>query len=353
MAGTTAITYGNEELTVNQWERVRDLRRMNETPYPTVDKLLQNVDKMEGGEKTIVAWDVDDHSVATGIKTGYEGVMGFLQTTLQPGYQGHGIVVQPYFISSVDMDRNSGKAQIFDLQKQRIGNVEAHFRRQFNTVLWRTAIANGTHPGVAGWEDFLSLNGADSATGILEDQAVGGNTLHNYVKSAASPVQFHNFFADLAGDVSQFGLPALYAAGIDAEAKEGSPVESESEWYWSQNFAKHVKSTLRDREQWTTSGNMDDASRKAHAVYNGIPVRIVSELPTTGTATTAKKWSAVRVNWKKGVRFRAMPKWVLDWTPVVDLPGGVGVKYALIRLWGNLISLQPGACAVLVDGEAL
>lgn len=166
-------------------------------------------------------------------------------------------------------------------------------------------------------------------------------------------MQFHNFFADLAGDVSQFGPPALYAAGIDAETKEGTPVASESEWYWSPNFAKHMKSTLRPQEQYIANGTMDDGARIAHAMYGGIPVRIVSELPSTGTATTAKKWSAVRVNWKKGVRFRAMPKWVLDWTPVVDLPGGVGVKYALIRLWGNLISLQPGACAVLVDGEAL
>lgn len=357
MPGTTALTLGNEELSVNLMDRVKEMRAMNAHPYQVAEDMLKNMDTADGGERVVIPWETEDHSIAQRIRNGYEKLTLFGQTTMTPGLQGWGIVVQPVLISEVDEKKNSGKVALFKLLDKRVANVERHFRRQLQTGLLRGFIASGTHPGVAGWEDFLSLNGGDTALGIIEDQATGTNVLHNVSKGSFPPAvaeQFHNYFADVGADVGGAGLPALYGSMLDAQIKEGDAWEpGASFWYWSRLFAGHVKTTMRTAEYYTTDGDLDDGKRKAHSVYGGIKVRVVAEMPNTGSASTAKPWSALRVNWKEGVRFRGMPGWSMDWSPFENVNQGVGARYAYLRLWGQLIGQQPGLCSLLVDGEAI
>lgn len=354
MPGTTAITYSNSELSLNLSAQVKEINRMKDHPYPTVEDLKANWKKATGGERVIVRWTTDDHSRATRVQTGNEFFDNFAQPTLTPGYQTWGIVVQPVFISSVDEQKNSGEGALIDLLKDRIQTVETHFNRQFNQVIWRGSAASGTHPGVPGWEDFLTLDGSDSTTGLIEASTSGTNTLHAISKGsfpATTHEQFHNFYFDCANAFNTNALNQLYASIVDQQVKEGAPNSSESFWYWSRNFARFAKQSLRSFEQYVGDGNLDDGRRLAHMMYGGCKVRVVVELPNTGASTTANPWSAVRVNWKQGIHFRVMSGWEGNFDPFVNLPGTVGARYALKKLWGQFIGLVPGRCALLADAE--
>ena len=354
MPGTTAITYSNQDLSLNVSAQIKKINRMKDHPYLTVEDLKANWEKATGGERVIVRWTTDDHSRATRVITGNEFFDNFAQPTLTPGYQGWGIVVQPIFVSSVDEQKNSGEGGLIPLLKDRVETVEKHFMRQWQQVLWRGSAASGTHTGVQGWEDFLTLNGADSTTGLIEAAASGTNTLHAISKAsfpATTHEQFHNFFFDCANSFNTNGLNQLYASIISQQVKEGMPNPSESFWYWSQNFCRFAKQGLRTFEQYVDDKPLDDGRRLAHMQYAGVKVRVTAELPTTGASTTANNWSAVRVNWKDGIQFRVMSGWEGGVEPFVDLPGTVGARYALKRLWGQLIGLRPGGCALLVDAE--
>jgi hypothetical protein len=356
MPGTTAITFGNTELSANLMHQVTALNRMKDHPYPLVDDVMDTAETVDGSERVIVRWVTDDHSRATRVTTGFEVFDDFAQTTLTPGFQTWGIVVQPVFISSVDEQKNNGKAAVLKLLEERVKTVETHFKRQFQQVLLRGPAASGTWPGVPGWEDFLTLNGADgSTTGLIEAAASGTNTLHNLNKGlfpATTHEQFHNFFRDLGGTFSTTGLNGLYASIVDAQIKEGDPNGKESKWYWSRLFCELAKRSIRTLEQYVSnSGNEDDGSRVAHMVYGGIPVRPTVELPSSGSGSTSNPWSALKVNWAQGINFKVMNGWKMEYDDFVDLPGTVGARYALKKLWGQLIGLVPGRCALLVDGE--
>lgn len=358
MPGTTAITYGNSELSLNLSAQVKKINRMKDHPYKTVEDLKANWEKATGGERVIVRWTTDDHSRATRVQTGNEFFDTFAQPTLTPGYQGWGIVVQPVFISEVDEQKNSGEGALINLLKDRVDTVEKHFNRQWQQVTWRGAAAStatgGTWLGVPGWEDFLTLNGADSATGIIEATSNGTNTLHA-ISKASFPVttheQFHNFYFDCANSFNTNGLNQLYNSIVNQQLKEGDPNPSESMWYWSVAACGLAKRVLRAFEQYASDGTMDDGKRVAHMMYGGIKVRVTGELPNTGANTNSNPWSMVRVNWKDGVNFRVMSGWEGGFQPFVDLPGTVGARYALKRLWGQFIGLRPGACALLADAE--
>lgn len=354
MPGTTAITYGNTELSVAMNAQEKTVNRMKDHPYRVVEDCMANAERVDSGERIIVRYTTDDHSVSTRVQSGMEVFNNFAQPTLTPGSQTWGIVVMPIYVSSVDEKKYGGGSAVIKLVQDRTETVMKTFDRLFQSVLLKGAAASGTWGGVSGWDDFLSLNGADNTTGLIEAAASGTNTLHGISKAtypATTHEQFHNFFRDLAGAAGAGGLNALYAASIDAQIKEGDPNASESMWYWSRNFSEFMKRALRSEEHYINDGNMDDGLRVAHMAYGGIKVRPTAELPSLGSATTTNPWSALKVNWKQGIRFKTMSGWDRVNQPFVDLPGTIGARYALRVLWGQLIGLRPGACAVLVDGE--
>lgn len=355
MPGTTSLTLSNEQLSANLFHQVEELRAMKDVPYRITEDCLSNSETIDdAGERAIVRWDVDDHSRATRVSNGYERWDDYIQPTLQPGYQTWAIVVQPVMISEVDEGKNSGKAKIIDLLRQRTENVYRHKQRQLQRVLLKGPAVSGTWTGVPGWEDFLTLNGADSTTGIIEAAASGTNTLHNVSKAtypATSHPRFHNGFRDAAGSASTNLLHNMYGLGVLLGIKDGTPKASESKWYVSENCANWLKRALRPQEQYVGSDQLDDGKRMV-TMYNGTPLVPTFDLPNLGSATTANPWSALQVNWKRGVRMRFKKGWKMDWTEFSNIPGTVGVRAALCRTWGQLIALEPGLCSLVVDAEA-
>lgn len=354
MPGTTALTYSNEQLSVNLSNQVKEARAMNHRKYPVVADVMKATDKETGGERIIVRWETDDHSEPTRVQTGYEYWNDAVQTTLTPGHETWGIVVQPVMISEVDEQKNSGPAKVLDLLKIRTGNVERHMHRNFQDVILRGAAASGTWTGVPAFADFNSLNGADITTGLLEASASGTNTIHNVSKAsfpATTHPQFHNEYSDAAGAAGTNILNALYGFIVNLMVKDGEMSPAEYIGYFSPNSLKWLKRVLRAQEQYVAEGEMDDGKRTA-MVYHGIRLKPVHNLPQTGANTTANPVSGYIVNWQRGIRFRAQNKWVFNWTKFMDIPGTVGVRAAILRLWGNLIGHQVGLCALLADAEA-
>lgn len=356
MPGQTSVTYNNTELSVAMSAQEESLNRMKDHPYLVVEDCLANSEELDGGERIIGRYTVDDHSVSTRVQSGMEMFNNFAQPTLVPAQQTWGIVVMPIYVSSVDEKKYGGSREIIKLVQDRTETVQTTMQRLFQNVILRGPAASGTWPGVPGWEDFLTLNGADgNALGLIEAASSGTNTLHGLSKAtypAATHPQFHNFFRGLAGTAGTTGLNGLYASTIDAKLKEGTPNSKESMWYWSALFSEFMKRALRSEEHYIANGEMDDGMRVAEMAYGGVKVRPTAELPNTGSTTTAAPWSAVRVNWKKGIKLKTMSGWKFVNDPFVNLPGTVGGRYALRKFWGQFWGSRVGACALLNNGEA-
>ena len=356
MPGTTSVTYGNEELSAHHAHHIARLDRMRDRPYKVTEHIMSVAEKVPNpGVRMIKRWDVERHSRFTRVQSGHEVYNTFAQPTMVPGTQTWGIVVLPVFISRVDEVQNQGG--VLNLLKERTETVHTHFRRAFEEVALRGPAASGTWTGVDGWDDFLTLNGADSSTGLLEDAADGGNTLHGIVKTSypvATHPQFHNFFRDCAGAFATNGLNALYDSTIHNQLFEGNPSAANSKWYWSQAFAQLTKRSLRSLERYDSDGTMDDGARVSHMRYGGIPVELTTLLPNTGasTTTTPGPWSAVRVNWKDGCQFRVVSGYEMKFDPFQDLPTTVGSRVSLGWLWGQFVGHRPATCAVIADAEA-
>lgn len=356
MPGQTAVTYNNTELSLAMNAQELTLNRMKDHPYKVVDDVMSNAESEDGGDRIILRYTVDDHSLSTRVQSGMETFNNFAQPTLVPAQQTWGIVVMPIYVSSVDEKKYGGSKALIKLVQDRTETVMTTMNRLFQQVILRGPTASGANwAGVPGWEDFLTLNGAEGpTTGLIEAAASGSNTIHGISKltyPASSHEQFHNFFRDLAGAAGTGGLNGLQASVIDAQIKEGEPIASESMWYWSRLFCEFMKRALRSEEHYVSNGAMDDGLRVANMAYGGVKVRPTAELPNSGANTTSNPWSALRVNWKKGIRFKYMDGWNFTNDPFVNLPGTVGGRYALRKLWGQFLGLKVGTCALLVDGE--
>lgn len=350
MPGTTTLTIANEALSLNLFHQVKEIRDTRAIPYPVTESVVKNAERInDPGERIIVRWNDENHSVASRVQTGYEGYTDFAQPVSVPGFQNYGFVVQPIFISVLDELRNNGG--VLPVLEQRVRAVERQQALAFQQVIMRGALASGTWVGVPAYEDFNSWNGADQATGIIEDNSPGTNTLHNLAKTnypVAIHPNLHNDYFDAAGDASANLLNMLYAANVKQQLKSGDP-SSKQEWWASEAAYNNLKQSLRSFEQYVSDGNMDDGKRVV-GMYGGVKITPIVDMPTTGSGSTTNPWSMVRVN-HDAIRFKAIAKWFMDHTGFQDLPGRVGTRVSLVRLGGNTVCLEPGKLSLIVDGE--
>lgn len=350
---TTQLTIDNELLTANALSHLKDARAMRDKPYIATDHALTvGLEEQSGGYRVVVPYETEDHSRPTRVRTGYEGWDNYAAPTLTPGTERWGHVVQPVFISRRDKLQNRGEAQIIKLWETRVANVRRHMHRDFERVMFRGAAASNTWGGIEQYLDFLTLNGDDSTTGLLEGQADGTNTLHGITKATyplATHRQFHNVWFDGAGSQSANLLNGLYRICVDLIVKGGPINASEIKGYMSDNVAVGLKRALRAAEQYVDKADMDDGGRTVMK-YMGIPLTITDELPDTGATTNTDPWSVVLVNWKKGINIIGMSDAVMKFHPVQDIPL-TGVQAGAFELMAQFVGRQPGLCGLLTDCE--
>lgn len=355
MPGTTSLTVSNELLTAVGMRRIGELRNMKSRPYPILEKILQKHEKVEGGERVLIPWEVDDHSRPTEIVTGYEEADDFAQSTIKPGMDDWWYAVQPAFISGRDGILIRGADKQLDLGKKRMENVEAHFRR----VLWAAMIkgpASGTWVGPGpGFSALNPINGADHATGLVEAALSGTNTLHQTLAKGSYPrtthPQFHNQYTTASGAYGTNGLNNEYLMMTRRRKLGGDIVPSEECGLASEQWCVNHKRVLRPSEQYVSGKSLDDGERTAFMAH-GIEF-YPEDLPNAGAVTGLAngEWSALTLNLAKGIKLIGQSGYVMKWDPWRDLGGVNAVKFALLHCFGQLVSPWPALQTLEIGGD--
>ena len=359
MPGTTEITFDNEDLSATALNHIKKLRSAKDRPYRVARDVMQFAQMEDAPADLItVRWETEDHSRPTRVQTGYETYDNFAQATLTPGTAQWAIVVQPIFISDVDIKKNSGRHKIIDLTEVRTKNVERHMHRSLQKAVLNGPLASGSITATTGFEDLLHLNGVDhpSTGGFLEGALGGSGSFHGISRVTfpiASHIQLHNMYENVASDASANLLPLLYAISVEAELRAEDMLDGPSlRWYVSKNVARFGKDILRSSERYTGT-DLDD-QRGKFMMIGGIPLvpLAASDLPQTGATSATTKVSGYLVDWKEAIVPYVVSDWDMNLTEFVDVPGTTGpTKVALMRLWMQNICMWPGACAVLGNAE--
>ena len=154
---TTSITVDNELLSAVSLEAASSARDMNHVSTPFLAELARHHGEGQpskgSGAKWIGSFETGGHSTATRKRTGFEQMNLSFSGVLSPMVLSAAEVSYPIGISSLEEDLNGGDLQTIELASRRAQSVMNEAKRQFEEQM----IAGG----VAQYDDWLTLNGAD------------------------------------------------------------------------------------------------------------------------------------------------------------------------------------------------
>jgi hypothetical protein len=360
--GTTALTFPNELLSLRTVEHLALRSGMKDTEYRFVDDALaKGRVKIEGGDRLIIPFELEDHSTPTEVTGGgYQSWNNFVQTTHSPGSETFAYVVQPAMISGKEKKQFTSLIKGVTEALGRVDNVKRHLKRQAQKAWLQGAVASGTLTGVPKWTSWLSVNGIDNNTHILEELASGTNTLHNLAKAsfpATSHPQLHNVVADVGGNISANLLLALSLAKHRA-ASRGNPMGKEHTWYVRLTLAQGLETVYRTRE-WYAPGQKLDEAGQFDAMIMGSPLISLPEIASlpgaAGATTVTDPLSGIGVAWgaDRGLALHLFDGCAFDFDDWMDIPGTIGVQASLCHVFGQLVSgKRPGMNIAIIDAEA-
>lgn len=341
-----AITYPDEFFTTTAAQHLKHLRSQQFRPNRLAAEFLQKAVNVDGGERVIIPFDVQEHSVTTQIVTGYEAADTNVQTIFAPGYDTWAFNTRPVIYSWVDDAKNSGSKKLIDIIKSRVENTELALMQQLERRLLR-------QQAIAAMSDINTLNGDDETGGFLE--AGGGvtvgtqdNTVHNVSKlTYASLVGFQNQIGDASGDASANLIGAL--ARIHNRVQEGTKDATQLSGFVSLDAAENFIRLTQSQAQYG-QGAVDPIALTIKAA--GLTYKQCSNMPDAGTVTGSNndEWSflivdhaAIKLQILKGLKF-AM-------TPWRDVGGGHDAKLCFFRFGGQLTIQDWRSSAVLIGAD--
>lgn len=332
------LTYSDEELSTTAAAYLKNERAMQDINHPFLDDMIAAKKTVEGGERLIIPWDVQRHSQTTQLSTGYEPVSLVANPVSTPGNQGWFYAIRPIIISNRDTIINRGASKQMDLLQSRVQDTERGLRAE-----WEDASLRG---GVPTFSDHQTLNGFDDQTGFLEESAVGAqnNTVHAVSKATFATLPgFQNQNFDFAGAFGANGLTGL--SDMIARIKDVTTERTQLRGYASIQGELNLKRVVQTQERYTTEL---DAGKQV-LVYDGIPIKVTSRLPNSGTVTTADPWTFLFVDWS-AVRFIGQTGWVMNMDQFREISGHV-TRAAFMHLFGQFTVEHFGSHAVGFDGE--
>jgi hypothetical protein len=337
----TSITYPDEFFTTTAANRLALIRQAQYRPYRLAQAFIDNAKMVDGGERVIIPFDVQEHSVTTQMTTGYEAVDMDVQTVLKPGTDTWFFAVSPIVFSWVDEAKNKGKAKHIDIIETRVKDTESRMRREFETQLLK-----GTQ---ASMSDLNTLNGADNSGGFIEEDAIQsqGNTVHGLSKSTYSTLPgFQNQIASIANDFSAGGIAALQEMHIRVQEITEDPTKLRG--FASIAGAINYNTAVQANERYITQR---DAVRTG-LMINGVEYQISSLMPDDGTQTinVNNKWSFLLLD-MDAICFQAFNGLLFNMTPFRDVGGGHLVKAAFHQVAGQLTISNWGSSALGQGGE--
>jgi hypothetical protein len=349
MPATTvgSVTVPDETFTATSFAYLNELKQnMRDIPQPFAEDMLKmGVKSVEGGAMISIPYEMENHSLPTRVRSGsaYGSYRTWAQPTMKSGQETWAYVVQPCFISRYEKNQNRGKHQQIDIAKGRVKNVYSHLLRQLQAAILLGSVASGSHTGTDQWEDFLSVNGTDYATGLIEEDSSGGNTVHG-VSRSSYPATTHPLFHNLAFDVANNASTNLLDRAVNCQTKMQvrgiSAMGGSFRWYCSETFVQNLAKILRAGLQYTTMKAGDE--QMALPIFLGKPLRAVEALPYQGANSATYKWSCLGITWKEGLALHAQSGNILDMDPWATIPMTVGVQGTLFHLNAQTILEKPG-----------
>lgn len=346
---TTTLTFGDEELSTVTENYVKKQRDIYSRVYRYADRMLKGSEMDDGGEKTIISWKEQRHSVTTQLTTGYEPVNLTAQPFGKPGVIDLFICVRPMLIGYRDEIVNRGKEAYIDRANERHNDTIMGLHEEFESQCLQ-----GTQPNMS---DLNSINGDDVADGFIEGVAVGSqnNVVHGLNKAtyATLPGAQNQFYAAggsfAAGGQIGADQIALYANELNQAAQLYG--------YCTKTFAQHYWRAVQPMSRYGTDPVADAGKGHSKIEFEiaGIKTCIVNAMPTAGVATGASastQWSWL-VQDHNSVKFRGRKGNVLRFWPWESMQGaGTLAKVGYVSLAGQNAIDYWGTSGVLVGANS-
>jgi len=344
---TTAITFGDQELsTVAVQARATD-RDMHHRPYRFTEDAIKNARTVTGGERMYVSWRVRDHSEGQQLSSGYEAVSLDATTIYDNGYDDYMYYAQPILVGIVDEAQNRGSSKLLDRVADRTVNVDRSQHRDFERQLLAGDLVRMSDLNT--WNGFDYAAGAQG-DGFLEPEAVGsqGNVVHNQSKgSYSTDPGWSNFAYDIAGLFSTNGLDGLQdvITRIRDLSPEGGMLGGYSTVEWCLNLSK----ALQSNEQYAPG---EKNVGTLYQWYQGVTFKTVQSghMPNAGSVTTGDPISAYIIDWAcSGIE--AQSGYFFELLPFRDIGGGHLAKVAFQLIFAQAYIEYFGSSAAIYDGN--
>jgi len=344
---TTSLTIGNELLSTTMHILMKEWRdNIHEsTAFLDASERVHGAGQpsQAGGTRIVIPLGFEDHSTTTRLATGYERIDLSVQDVFKPAVYSWAHVVRPVAISSEEEMVNQGDAAVLSILENRVTMTANALKREF--------VKQIVQGGVAGWEDWGTLNGVDVGTGFLEEAAVGAqaNTVGGVDKGAfLTKTGWQNQIFDGAGSFNSNGLAGLY--DMKVEIASVSPNGDPNVILASRAGFKNLKRALSAHERYVDQSKIDGGRLVEY--WDGVQINVERNMPNAGgtPGTTADPVSFYMLN-LNDIHCLWDPKGYFDLSDFETVSGEYDVRAAKIRVRGQLIAKHLGSSGLAFDLE--
>ena len=295
-----------------------------------------------GGTRIVQPLGFGEHSNTTRLQTGYERIDLSVSDVFQPAVYDFAHVVRPIAISAEEELTNQGDAAILSILENRVTSVANALKREY--------VEQMVKGGVAGWDDWNTLNGIDRTNGFLENAAAGGGSQDSSVGGVSkatfsSKTGWNNQFFDGSDSFNSNGLAGLYdlLVEINAVSAQGNP----NVILASRSGFKNLKRSLQASERYMDEKSLDGG--KMSTTFQGIPIDVEYYMPNDvagGSATNEASFYILNMN---DIHCLWDPKGYFDLSDFETVSGEYDVRAAKLRVRGQLIAKHLGSSGLAVN----
>ena len=342
---TTALTIGNELLSTTMHIVMKEWRDGAHTSTAFLEAQAREHGEgkptQAGGTRIVIPLGFGEHSKTTRMQTGYERIDLSVEDVFVPAVYDWAHVVRPIAISSEEEMVNQGDAAILSILESRVKMTANALKREY--------VKNVVQGGVAGWEDWGTLNGLDSGSGFLEEDAVLSqtNSVGGVSKSTYSAkTGWQNQVYDGAGSFNSNGLAGLYDMMV--EINSVSPSGNPSVILASRSGFKNLKRALSASERYIDTAKLDGG--RVSQTWDGVPIDVEYFMPDSGSTTgTAgdNEISFYMLN-LNDIHTLWDPKGYFDLGDFETVSGEYDVRAAKLRCRGQLIAKHLGSSGLAI-----
>ena len=342
---TTALTIGNELLSTTMHIVMKEWRDGAHTSTAFLEAQAREHGEgkptQAGGTRIVIPLGFGEHSKTTRMQTGYERIDLSVEDVFVPAVYDWAHVVRPIAISSEEEMINQGDAAILSILESRVKMTANALKREY--------VKNVVQGGVAGWEDWGTLNGLDSGSGFLEEDAVLSqtNSVGGVSKSTYSAkTGWQNQVYDGAGSFNSNGLAGLYDMMV--EINSVSPSGNPSVILASRSGFKNLKRALSASERYIDTAKLDGG--RVSQTWDGVPIDVEYFMPDSGSTTgTAgdNEISFYMLN-LNDIHTLWDPKGYFDLGDFETVSGEYDVRAAKLRCRGQLIAKHLGSSGLAI-----